>query len=366
MGQRKGPLEDMGLERSFWKNKKVLVTGHTGFKGSWLVFVLNSLGAEICGYSLAPQTTPNLFSLLNLEGLCESHIGDIRNGANFKKVAEDFQPDILFHLAAQPLVLYSYKDPIETYEVNVIGTLNVLEGVKNIKTLRSVVVITTDKVYENLEDGTAYSEENRLGGHDMYSSSKACAEIVTQSWRSSFGKNYPQLKIATARSGNVIGGGDWADDRLVPDVVRSISNKKPLSIRSPEAVRPWQHVLNPTFGYLTLAQKLWDDVGNNYTDAWNFGPEVDDVKTVREMTDIMCEKWGGYTWTSPDTSNKSPMKEANLLHLDIGKAKSNLGWRPVWDCEKSLQKTIEWYKKFYEIPEEISELTKKQILDYQK
>lgn len=329
-----------------YKGKTVLITGHTGFKGSWLALWLHKMEAKVIGYSLPAPTTPNHFELLNLDII--SIIGDIRDSEKLNKCFTIYKPDIVFHLAAQALVLESYDNPIETYETNIIGTLKVFEACKN-HNIKAIVNITSDKAYENKECDTGYTEYDRLGGFDPYSSSKACSEILTSSYRNSYFnlKNYGRehnTLLASSRAGNVIGGGDWAKDRLVPDIMVSISNKKEVLIRNPKAVRPWQHVLEPLSGYLLIGQKLLERE-TTYTDAWNFGPDDTSSICVKDIC-LYIKKY----WTDADykfQQRKHQPHEANLLKLDCSKAKTLLHWEAVWNNEETFKKTTNWYKNYY-------------------
>ena len=330
------------IDRAFWKDRKVFITGHTGFKGSWLCMWLHVLGAQVKGYSLEPPTNPSLFNEANVDSLVDSEIGDIRDLEKLAKSIHDFQPEILIHLAAQPLVRYSYDAPLETYAVNVLGTAHVLEATKTCDSIKSVVSITTDKCYENKEWVWAYRENEPMGGHDPYSSSKGCAELVTASYRKSFYKER-NIGLASARAGNVIGGGDWALDRLVPDILRAFEKNQPVIIRSPDAIRPWQHVLEPLSGYLKLAQALYQDP-RSYAEGWNFGPNEDEAKPVSWILDQMVGYWPGSSWKL-DQFAENP-HEANYLKLDISKAKSNLHWRPVWSLSETLSHIVSWHKNW--------------------
>jgi CDP-glucose 4,6-dehydratase len=324
--------------RSFWQDKKVFITGHTGFKGGWLSFWLWSMGAQVCGYSLAPKTQPNFFEALNLDLLFESNIGDIRDEVSLRRVMLSFKPEIVFHLAAQPLVRHSYDDPIETFQTNVIGTVNLLEAVRAQSSIRAVVNITTDKCYKNFEWIWPYRETDPLGGHDPYASSKACSELVTESYHQSFFERV-NIGIATARAGNVIGGGDWSEDRLIPDVIRAIEGRETLLIRSPNALRPWQHVIDPLAGYLKLAEKLYQ-FPQEYSSAWNFGPAVGSELTVQQIIDrILSADLGLKVEMLKDDSKH----EATLLKLDSSKAITKLNWYPAWSIEDALGKTLDWY-----------------------
>lgn len=340
----------------FWNGKKVLITGHTGFKGSWLAFWLRSLGAEVCGYALEPDTHPNLFECLQLENQIRSVFGDIRDLPSFEKVANDFQPEIIFHLAAQSLVRRSYRVPVDTYSTNVIGTVNLLEAVRSLESARAVIVVTTDKVYENTESDIAYRETERLGGFDPYSSSKACAELVTAAYRNSFFRESPTL-IATARAGNVIGGGDWSEDRLMPDVFRSLIFGEKLPIRNPDSVRPWQHVLDPLNGYLKLAERLFDG-DESCAEAWNFGPAEEESKAVAWILEEIKRVWDGpISW---EIHNADKLHEARLLKLNSAKAQSRLDWSPKLGLGQAVNLTVDWYRGFKD-KENLVELTQKQI-----
>lgn len=337
----------MSLE--FWKKKKVLVTGHTGFKGSWLSLMLHVLGAEVCGYSLAPPTTPSLFEAARIDTITKSIHGDVRDLADLEQVIAEHHPEIVIHMAAQSLVRRSYQKPIETYETNVMGTVNVLEAVRHSSAVKVVLVVTSDKCYDNREWLSSYREGDPLGGYDPYSSSKACAELVTAAFRQSFSKTATGVTagpaIATARAGNVIGGGDWAEDRLVPDIIRAMLADRPVVIRNPDSIRPWQHVLEPLAGYILLAEKL-STFGSEYAESWNFGPVDDDNKTVLWITEKLSDLWGASNGWQVDT-NQHP-HEAHCLKLDCSKAMARLGWKPKWNLEEALALVVEWYKAFQE------------------
>lgn len=345
----------------YYKGKKVFLTGHTGFKGSWMLFWLNMLGADVKGYALAPEWEVNLFDSMNGDELCESVISDIRDKEKLEKEILDFQPDFIFHLAAQPLVRLSYETPTETFDVNAIGTANVLNAVRFLNKACIVICITTDKVYENNEVHYHYKEDDRLGGYDPYSASKACAELIINSYRNSFFnlKNYAEHKksVASTRAGNVIGGGDWAKDRIVPDIVRALNENKPITIRNPNAVRPWQHVLEPVGGYLHLGAKMSDDPVK-YSEAWNFGPNKEDDLTVEELVNIALKSWGKGEYEKPELKNQP--HEAGLLMLDISKAKKELDWEPKMNASESIKLTLDWYKSFLE-KNNASDLLKSQI-----
>jgi len=327
------------IDQEFWKGKRVFLTGHTGFKGSWLSLWLYSLGAEVRGYALNPPTSPSLFNEAKIDTIIDSQIADIRDQDTLHESMTGFNPDILIHMAAQPLVRYSYDAPIETYEVNVIGTAKVLEVARSCPNLRAIVNITTDKCYENDGRAEGYKENDPMGGYDPYSSSKGCAELVASSYRRSFLQDQG-IGIASVRAGNVIGGGDWADDRLIPDILRSFEKNKPVVIRNPKATRPWQHVLEPLSGYLILAQNLYKDQ-KKYAEGWNFGPNEKDVQPVDWILDKMISKWPNSSW---ELDNNSNPHEAGFLKLDISKAKSKLGWSPVWELSQTLERIISWHQ----------------------
>lgn len=339
MGQRRSTMESMVTMSGFWQNKRVFITGHTGFKGSWLALWLHSLGAKVYGYALPPNSTPSLFEVANIEPLLSGHtLADIRNFDALSQAISRAKPDIVFHLAAQPLVRRSYIDPIETYSTNVLGTVNLLEAARQSSCIQAVVNITTDKCYENKEWIWAYREDEPMGGHDPYSSSKGCAELVTASYRNSFYAN-AGIGLASARAGNVIGGGDWSDDRLIPDFLRAIEAQEMLKIRSPHAIRPWQHVLEPLKGYLLLAQALYQEP-QTYASAWNFGPHEQDAQEVSWIVEKLATYLPQTRWEID--ANPQP-HEANLLKLDSSKARQLLKWQPAWDLETALQKIAEWH-----------------------
>jgi CDP-glucose 4,6-dehydratase len=327
------------IDQNFWKGKRVFLTGHTGFKGSWTALWLHSLGAIVKGYALSPPTDPSLFNEAKIDSIIDSKIGDIRNQDMLYEYMTTFNPDILIHMAAQPLVRYSYDAPIETYEVNVIGTVKVLEVARSCTNLKAIVNITTDKCYENDGRSEGYKESDPMGGHDPYSSSKGCAELVASAYRRSFLQDQG-IGLASVRAGNVIGGGDWADDRLIPDILRSFEKNEPVVIRNPKATRPWQHVLEPLSGYLVLAQRLYKNQ-EDYAEGWNFGPNEKDVKPVGWILDKMIAKWPNSSWELDQNSNPH---EAGFLNLDISKAESKMGWKPVWELSQALDKIIDWQK----------------------
>jgi CDP-glucose 4,6-dehydratase len=338
-------MENM-VNPNFWSGKRVLVTGHTGFKGSWLCMVLNYLGAKVSGYALEPPTNPNLFELCNLHEIVDSTIGDIRQFKDLYSKIENFKPDIIIHMAAQPLVRLSYSDPVLTYETNVMGTVNLFEAVRisKSKSTRAIVNVTTDKCYENREWVWSYRENERLGGFDPYSNSKACSELVTSAFRNSFfnSENFSEhhVSIATARAGNVIGGGDWGSDRLVPDFIRAITNGEKLKIRNPYSTRPWQHVLEPLSGYLLLCEKLYK-YGPRFAEAWNFGPSDSD-KNVEWIAKKLCDLW--QDGADYEVDKKPQPHEANYLKLDFSKAANLLGWHPKWSIQTSLKLIVDWNK----------------------
>ena len=327
------------INPSFWQGKRVFLTGHTGFKGGWLALWLTHMGAEVYGFALHPPTKNNFFTATNLaKKLAVSIISDIRDASALKSAIQHAQPDVVFHLAAQPLVRQSYEDPVETYAVNVMGTVNLLEVLRKTESVKAVVNVTTDKCYENREWVWPYRETEAMGGFDPYSSSKACSELVTAAYRRSFFQSN-NVSLASARAGNVIGGGDWAADRLIPDFLRALDVGQALVIRSPQATRPWQHVLEPLSGYLALAQKLYEQ-GSSFADAWNFGPEESDAKPVQWIVEKLCSQIPNASWQC----DASPQPhEANMLKLDSSKAKAHLGWRPRWNLHTALQMTLAWH-----------------------
>jgi CDP-glucose 4,6-dehydratase len=339
-------LENMVVRQvdpSFWNGKRVFVTGHTGFKGSWLCIWLNHMGAKVKGYALAPNTSPSLFNLAEVSSFIDSEIEDIRDVKKIKKSMQEFDPEILIHMAAQPLVRLSYDQPVDTYMTNVMGTVNVLEAARVCNNLKAIVSVTTDKCYENKEWFWGYRENEAMGGHDPYSSSKGCAELVTSAYRNSFFNENGTAALASARAGNVIGGGDWAIDRLIPDVLRAFNNKEAVIIRNPLATRPWQHVLEPLSGYLMLCEDLFLK-GNEYACAWNFGPNDEDCKNVEWILNKMVELWNGDAEWRLDT-NPQP-HEARFLKLDCSKAKALLKWEPKWSIETVLKHIHDWNLAF--------------------
>ncbi len=327
----------------FWNKKRVFITGHTGFKGSWLSLWLQDMGAVVKGYSLNPNTSPNLFNEATIFSDMESEIGDIRDFTKLNSSIKSFNPEILIHMAAQPLVRLSYSEPIDTYSTNVMGTLNVLESCRSCDNLKAIIAITTDKCYENKEQDIAYKESDPMGGHDPYSSSKGCCELLISSYRRSFFNNSDTPFLASVRSGNVIGGGDWSSDRLIPDILKAFENNDILKVRNPSSTRPWQHVLDPLSGYLVLAENLYLK-GEEYAEAWNFGPEGEGCKPVDWILDKMCNYWGqGVKW---ELDKNNHPHEAGLLKLDCNKAFIKLNWSPNWSLEYTLKLIIKWHKNW--------------------
>ncbi|MDR3363814.1 MAG: CDP-glucose 4,6-dehydratase [Clostridiales Family XIII bacterium] len=344
----------------FYKGKKVLITGHTGFKGAWLSYCLLLLGAKPVGYALEPDTGPALFSLLGLEREMESHIGDIRDFGPLARAVSDARPDIVIHMAAQPIVRTGYLDPVGTYETNVMGSVNLLEACRKPDTVRSVVNVTTDKVYENVERDIGYAENEKLCGRDPYSNSKSCSELVTSCYRQSFFGAKASAAVSTARSGNVIGGGDFAKDRIIPDCIRAVLAGMDIAIRNPLSVRPYQHVLECLSGYLLLAEKQYDDKG--IEGSFNFGPGLDDCVTTKMLVERFCMDWGeGASYiVQPDGGPH----EAGLLRIDATKANDVLGWKPSWTAEKAVSKTVEWAKAWRDASGPAREITARQIGEY--
>lgn len=328
------------IDTNFWRGKRVFLTGHTGFKGSWLSLWLQSMEVDVHGFSLAPQTTPSLFKVADVGSGMVSTIGDIRDFDAVYEALDKCKPDIIIHMAAQPLVRYSYGAPIETYATNIMGTVHLLESAYRVGSAKAIINITTDKCYENKEWVWGYREIDNLGGYDPYSSSKACSELVTSAYRQSFFQDRG-IRVATARAGNVIGGGDWAVDRLIPDILRAFECGEPVIVRNPDAIRPWQHVLEPLSGYLLLAQNLYKEDGSYFEGAWNFGPTFDDAQSVQSIVDRMVKLWGrGASWQL-DLSHNS--HETAHLKLDISKTQSTLGWHPRWNLDCAIKKIIEWH-----------------------
>jgi CDP-glucose 4,6-dehydratase len=329
----------MGVNKNFWQGKRVFLTGHTGFKGGWLSLWLQEMGAETHGYSLGAPTEPNFFTIADVgAGMAVSTIADIRDTDALRAAIQDARPEVVFHLAAQPLVRYSYIEPVETYAVNVMGTVHLLEAIRATSSVKAIVNVTTDKCYENREWDWGYRENEAMGGFDPYSSSKGCAELVTAAYRRSF-LDKAGIAIGTARAGNVIGGGDWAAERLIPDFLRAMDRAETLMIRSPHSTRPWQHVLEPLSGYLMLAERLYSE-GGKFAEAWNFGPADDDARPVQWLVERLAEMQDGMKWTLD--LNAQP-HEANYLKLDSSKARNRLHWQPRWKLEKALAKTLDWH-----------------------
>lgn len=348
------------MRSSFWNGKSVFLTGHTGFKGGWLSLWLQSMGAEVHGYALTPPTEINLFTVANVaKGMESSVIGDIRDVEKLRLAMQAAQPEIIFHFAAQPLVRYSYSQPVETYAVNVMGTVHLLEAVRATPSVKAVVNVTTDKCYENREWAWGYRENEAMGGFDPYSSSKGCAELVTAAYRRSFLES-ADIALASARAGNVIGGGDWAADRLLPDFLRAIDAGATLIIRSPQSIRPWQHVLEPLSGYLRLAECLYTE-GAMFAEGWNFGPNDEDARPVSWIVEHLAKMQKNMQWQCDETPQPH---EANYLKLDSSKAKSRLGWQPRWHLQTALEKTLEWHQA-WRSGDEMRSVTLQQIAQYQ-
>ena len=344
MGFGQGSLESLVVNPSFWKGRRVFVTGHTGFKGSWLCLWLKQLGAEVTGYALAPATVPSFFSVADVVGGMNSIIGDVRDRERLANAMFEARPEIVIHMAAQALVRYSYHHPVETYEVNVMGTVNLLEAVRGCDSVRSVLVVTSDKCYENREREAGYREDEAMGGYDPYSSSKGCAELVVAAYRQSFFDAGNKVGLATARAGNVIGGGDWSEDRLIPDMVRAFSVGESVVIRNPGAMRPWQHVFEALHGYLLLLEQL-DMQPSAFSQAWNFGPVDADARNVAWIVEQFVKTWGDADWrVEPDADR---LHEAHILKLDCSKARKELDWQPALDLEQAMQWIADWYRCYY-------------------
>lgn len=355
-----GVIPDIGISQDFWRGRRVLVTGHTGFKGSWLSLWLQNMGAHVIGYSLIPPSNPNLFEVAHVADGMTSIFGDVRDIADVQAAFSKHRPEIVIHMAAQTLVRHSYREPVETYATNVMGTVHVLEAVRNTPDVRAMVNITSDKCYENREWVWGYRENEAMGGFDPYSNSKGCAELVTSAYRNSFFQN--GVALASARAGNVIGGGDWAADRLIPDMMRAISENRPVLIRNPQAIRPWQHVLEPLSGYLLLAQMLYEK-GTDYAEGWNFGPKDDDAKPVQWIVEHYTKLWGeGAGWTLDKADHPH---EAHYLKLDCSKARMHLAWQPKWQLGQALERIVAWHKAHRQ-GRDMREFSLEQINEYQE
>jgi CDP-glucose 4,6-dehydratase len=365
-------MEIMGLnpaqvDPNFWLGKRVFLTGHTGFKGCWLSLWLSSMGAKVCGYSLPPLTTPNLYTILKINDLVkDSVMGDVTDFDSLRGAMVSANPDVVIHMAAQALVRHSYDRPIETYSTNVMGTVHLLEAVKAVSSAKAVVVVTTDKCYENKEWIWGYRENESMGGHDPYSNSKGCAELVVSAYRQSYFSpdhfDKHNVAIASARAGNVIGGGDWSDDRLIPDAIQAFESQKPLVIRNPLATRPWQHVLEPLSGYLVLAQALYQE-GAKYDGAWNFGPKDEDTRPVQEVVNLLIQNWGqSASWRQDDSEQPH---EAHSLKLDCSKARQYLGWMPRLNLEQAVEHIVQW-QSAYQRRADMQAFSLQQINSYQQ
>ena len=358
-------LEDLVMNKNFWRDKKVLITGHTGFKGSWLSIWLKRMGANVIGYSLPPPTTPSLYEIAQVAEGMESIIGDVRDLEYLKTIIVENKPEIVIHMAAQTLVRYSYNNPVETYDTNVMGTANLLEAVRQSGKVRVAIIVTSDKCYENKEWLWGYRENDPLGGIDPYSSSKGCAELITSAYRNSY---FPEkdfkhhgVAVASVRAGNVIGGGDWAQDRLIPDILKSFMKNRPVIIRNPNSIRPWQHVLEPLEGYLCLIEQLWER-GPEFVGAWNFGPYYEDAKSVSWIVERMVNLWGESSHWEIDKGEHP--HEAYYLKLDCSKAKNMLGWSPKLDLSTTLEWIVEWYQS-YQQNRNMRHLTETEISRYE-
>ena len=352
------------MDAEFWKSKSVFLTGHTGFKGSWMALWLQNLGARVVGYALSPPSEPSLFEVGRVADGMVSIDADVRDLDLLRRSMTNHQPDIVIHMAAQALVRYSYEHPVENYATNVMGTVNVLEAVRNTPCVRSVVVVTSDKCYENREWLWSYRENEAMGGYDPYSSSKGCAELATAAYRRSFfnEKGNKSTSVASVRAGNVIGGGDWAADRLIPDILRGFTGNRPVTIRNPLAIRPWQHVLEPISGYLLLARKLYEQ-GSAYAEGWNFGPSEDDAKPVQWIVERLADLWGETARWEKDGADHP--HEAHYLKLDCSKSRMRLGWKPKWTLAEALNRIIAWHKA-YQSGEDMRDYSLSQIADYEE
>lgn len=359
MVSRPGGMEDLAMNRDFWKGRRVFVTGHTGFKGSWLSLLLQMLGAEVHGFGLPPATTPALFTDASIADGMHSRFGDIRDFTALSVTVREAQPEVVLHLAAQAIVSESFARPLDTLQTNVIGTANLLEALREQTSVKVAVIVTSDKCYENREGGQAYREGEPLGGNDPYSASKACTELVAASWRYAFFDKANAAAIATARAGNVIGGGDWSHNRLVPDMIRAFMRNENAQLRSPVSIRPWQHVLEPLCGYLQIVERCFADPG--FGQAWNFGPGSEDIKPVQYVADKLIQLWGdGASWQQ---HGHNPVKESHTLKLDSGKAQRQLGWCPRTGLDEGLRLTVEWYKA-YAAGTDARRLTETQIAEF--
>jgi CDP-glucose 4,6-dehydratase len=352
-------MESMVVDKNFWKNKNVLITGHTGFKGSWLAILLNKLEANVSGFALNPIKKPNLYELSSISKKINSYIGDLSNYESVKNLIKDTKPEIIIHMAAQAIVRKSYQDPVSTYSTNIMGTVNLLETSMSCKSLKAFINITSDKCYENHETNVPYTENDRMGGHDPYSCSKGCSELITNSfWKSYYSIN--KVGLASARAGNVIGGGDWSDDRLVPDILQSCQKNNSLDIRNPNSTRPWQHVLEPLSGYLKLAEKLYRDP-NKFSGGWNFGPDDENNCSVYELASLIVKSYGAEIEIC-NQDGEHP-HEASLLMLNNEKAKKYLQWHPKWKLKKTIENIVNWHKGYID-KVDISDLCNKQIDTY--
>lgn len=349
------------MNPQFWKDKKVFLTGHTGFKGAWMSIWLHSMGAKVFGYSLPAPTTPSLFHEAKVDTLVNHEIGNVCDYKKLLSSLQNAQPEIVIHMAAQPLVRESYNNPIETYATNVMGTVHILEALRHVSSVKSTVIVTTDKCYENFERDSGYEEHEAMGGYDPYSSSKGCAELVTSAMRRSF-FSHSQNAVASARAGNVVGGGDWAADRLIPDFIRSFSKGESVKIRNPYAIRPWQHVMEPLAGYLTLAESLYKH-GHQHSSGWNFGPHDEDARNVSYIADKLVELWGDNSQWQLD--GESHPHEAKYLKLKINKALKNLEWKPKLNIDECLQLTCDWYRSYYKNHGSAYSMTVEQIKFYE-
>lgn len=353
------------MDQRFWFGKRVFITGHTGFKGAWLCLLLRRLGADIIGYSLNPTGENNLFNIANVStSLTKDHRNNVLDYDNLLTCLQESKADIVIHMAAQALVSKGYQEPVATFETNVMGTVNILNAIRFTKSVKAALIITTDKCYENTEKNEGYVEEDRLGGHDPYSNSKACAELVTSAYQTSYFSETASCNIATARAGNVIGGGDWSTDRIIPDCIRAFSENKTVDLRAPQSIRPWQHVLDPLSGYLLLSEKLFNS--ENYQGAWNFGPRFDDELTVKELVQYVSNLWFKQTTLIDKTNsnNKSnSFHETTTLRLNSSKAMRELNFKPGWDINETIEKTVSWYKRLAQ-HETAEIITKSQIEDY--